>query len=404
MTPPTRTMVTWTEALAAVVRSCVPLDCEDVPARDALGRTVASEIVSPENVPSFSNSAMDGFAVSAADLAAGPATLPLAAAGPAGTAPPPLAPGFAAPIATGAPLPEGADTVVPVENTTRDNGRVALPGPLRKHTHVRDAGTDIRTGDVLLRPGDLLGPAEGSVLAALGIGTVSVYRRPRVAVIATGSELVPATETPGPAQIRESNSTAIGWACTMAGAQVDVLGIARDDHDAIRSLFTRALADWDVVISSGGVSVGERDLVRGILTELGVDSRVEAVRLKPGKPLAFGMSGRRLVFGLPGNPASAQVGMALFVQPALRALAGRLEPRPALWTAVARGMWPEPVDRDHAVRCRLGADNDVLVAHPAGDQGSHRIASMIGADALAIVEPGRRVSAGDPVAVVRLDA
>lgn len=397
-------MLVWTDALEIVLGCCAPLPAEQVALAEALGRTVATEVASPEDVPPFANSAMDGFAVRAADLVLGPASLPLAPPGPAGTAPPPLAAGHAAPIATGAPIPAGADTVVAVEDTRREGDRVLLPGPLSPGRHVRDVGSDLCVGDVLLRPGDPIGPAEGSVLAALGITTLSVHRAPRVAVVATGSELVPAHETPGPAQIRESNSTAIAWACARAGARVDVLGIAHDDDDAIRTLLTRGLERADVVVSSGGVSVGERDLVRGIFHDLGVESRVEAVRIKPGKPLAFGVRRSTLVFGLPGNPASAQVGIALFVQPALRALAGARAARPTLWPAQAAGAWPAAANRDHAVRCRLAVEGRALVATPTGDQGSHRIASMVGAHGLAVVGADRSVRPGDPVEVVRLDA
>jgi molybdopterin molybdotransferase len=401
---PHRTLLTWTDALDVVLAACATLPSEEIALADALGRTVAEEIRAPENVPPFANSAMDGFAVRAADLAAGPRVLPCAVAGPAGTAPPPLPSGHAAPIATGAPVPEGADTIVPVEDTESRDGGVLLPGPVATGRHVRNAGSDVRAGELLLVPGDHIGAAEGSVLAALGLTTVRAHRAPRVAIIATGSELVPANLTPGPAQIRESNSTAIAWACRTAGALPRFIGIARDDEAALRTLFAEGLAEADVVVSSGGVSVGERDLVRGILENLRVESRIEAVRLKPGKPLAFGVHGSTLVFGLPGNPASAQVGMALFVRPALLALSGRRDPRPILWPAVAGGEWPAPADRDHAVRCRLSVANGSLVATPTGDQGSHRIASMIGAHGLAIVEAGHRLTPGDPLGVVRLDA
>lgn len=397
-------LLSWTDALDVVLSACAVLPSEEVPLDECLGRTVAARVFSPEDLPSFANSAMDGFAVRAADLAAGPATLPLATPGPAGTAPPPLPAGHAAPISTGAPIPQGADTIVPVEDTRRDGDRVALPGPVETHHHIRDTGSDLHTGEVLLWPGDAIGPAEGSVLAAVGITSVTVHRRPRVAIVSTGSELVPHGETPGPAQIRQSNSVAIGWVCRMAGAEVDVLGIAHDDETAIREIFARGLSKADVMISSGGVSVGERDLVRGVLDELGVDRRVEGVALKPGKPLAFGVRGSTLVFGLPGNPASAQVGVALFVRPALLALAGRRQARPRLWPATAGGIWPSPTGRDHAVRCRLTSDVGTLVATPTGDQSSHRIASMVGADALAIVAADRDVRPGDPVAVLPLDA
>jgi molybdopterin molybdotransferase len=402
MTLRTRTTVPWTEALETVLAACAALPPEEVPLAEAHGRVLAGDAHAPDPVPPFANSAMDGYAVRAADLGDAGGRLPLVSAVPAGTAPPPLPAGRAAPIATGAPVPEGADTVVPVEDTERDGDGVVLPGGVEPGRHVRLAGSDTPAGAVLIRAGTPLGPAEGAILAGAGLVRVGVHRCARVAVVSTGSELVPAHETPGPAQIRESNSLAVSWACRDAGADVRVLGIARDDPDEVRALLARGLDETDVLISSAGVSVGERDLVRGALEGLGVATRVEAVAIRPGKPLIFGVRGETLVFGLPGNPASAQVGVALFVRPALRALAGVPQPRPLLLPAVAAGAWPPPAERDHAVRCRLGVEDGALVAVPTGDQGSHRMASMVGADALAIVPAGSRPGPGDPVSVVRL--
>lgn len=398
--PHHRDLPTWREALDAVLAACSPLPALEVPLEQARGRTLAEEVLADAPIPSFANSAMDGFAVRTADLDAGPRSLPLVALIPAGAAPPALAPGHAAPIATGAPIPDGSDAVVPVEEAELRDGRVYLPGPVMPGRNIRAAGSDVGAGDRLLAPGTVLGPAEAALLAAVGRVRVRTHRPPRVAVVATGSELVPPGTAPGPGQIRDSNSTALAWACRAAGAEVIPLGAVPDEPEAIRERLARGL-EADVLVSSGGVSVGELDLVRAALASLGVEEVIPGVRLKPGKPLAFGVRGRTLVFGLPGNPASAQVGLTLFVLPALRALAGNRSPAPRLEPAVAAGTWPPATSRDHAVRCRLDVEAGRLLAVPTGGQGSHRISSLVGAEALALVPPDRAVTPGDPVSVVR---
>jgi molybdopterin molybdotransferase len=342
---------------------------------------------------------MDGFAVRAWDLAAGPAELPFSEGGAAGRAPAPLPAGRAARVATGAPLPAGADTVVPIEQAEVADGVVRLPGAVPAGRHVRPAGSDLAAGPIPLEPGMVLRPAEGALLAAVGHREVLVFRRPRVAVLSTGAELVPPERRPGPAQIRDSNSTTLAWACRAAGADVSALGIAPDEPAPLRDLLAAGLEGSDALVTSGGVSVGERDLVREALAALGVEPGFWGVNLKPGKPCTFGRRGEALVFGLPGNPASALVGFELFVRPALRALGGRAEPRPRRVRARAEGEWPAQEARAHAVRCRFLRDESLRVL-PTGDQGSHRIGSLVGADCLAMLEPGRRVRPGEDVSVI----
>jgi molybdopterin molybdotransferase len=389
--------IPYEEALGRILARCRPTPAEEVPLAAAAGRVLAEALSATGPLPPFANSAMDGFAVRSVDLAGGPAALPVREGGAAGRAPEPLPPGVAARVATGAPIPEGADAVVPIEDATLEDGRARLPGGVRAGRHVREIGSDVRAGEPALPAGTPLGPGEGALLAALGIASLRVHRRPRVAVLSTGAELVPPEEPePGPARIRDANSTALVWACRAAGADVESLGIAPDEPGPLRGLLARGL-EADVLVTSGGVSVGERDLVREGLEALGVEPLFWRVDLRPGKPATAGVGPGGLALGLPGNPASALVGFELFVRPALRAVAGWAEPRPARWGAVAGGAWPAAERRAHAIRVRRAPDGRVA---PTGDQGSHRILSLVGAEALALIEPGRGVRAGDAVTVL----
>jgi molybdenum cofactor synthesis domain-containing protein len=390
-------LLPYAEALALVVDACRPTPVEEVGLDEAAGRVLAAPVRAREPVPPFANSAMDGFAVRAAELASGPAALPLREGGAAGRDPEPLGPGTAARVATGAPLPAGADAVVPIEDAEVTDGRVRLPGGVAPGRFVRAVGSDLGAGATGVRAGRALGPAEGALLAALGAVQVPVHRRPRVAILSSGAELVPPeTTTLGPAMIRDANGTALAWACRAAGADVVPLGIAPDEPEGLRALLARGL-EADALVSSAGVSVGERDLVREVHATLGVKEVFWGVDLKPGKPGTFGVRDGVPVLGLPGNPASALVGFTLFVRPALRALAGWAEPAPRPLEAIAAGTWPAPERRAHAVRCAVTADGRVA---PTGDQGSHRIASLVGADVLAMLEPGRTVTAGEAVRVI----
>jgi molybdopterin molybdotransferase len=343
---------------------------------------------------------MDGFALRADDLRARGGRLPLTDAVPAGTDPPPLAFGHAAPIATGGQIPAGADTVVPIEDAARADGWITVTADVARGAFIRRAGSDLETGATPLSAGQALDPAAGAVLAAIGATTIQVYRRPVVSVLATGSELVPPDAMPGPAQIRDSNSIALAWAHTRIGAEVRQIGIATDDEARLHALLTAAL-DADVVVTCAGVSVGERDLVRMTLAKLGVQPHFWGIDLKPGKPVAFGTAGDIPVIALPGNPASALVCSTLIAEPAVRARAGWAQPGPRWEHATAGQGWPAAERRMHAVRCHLTDTGEGAVAVPTGDQRSHRLGSMVGADALALIEAGRDVTPGQRVRITR---
>jgi len=381
-------VISLNEAVDLVLAAVRPVAAERVPLLEALGRTAAADVVSPEDVPSFDNSAMDGFAARGADLAgvARSDGLPIVVEIPAGSvAAEPLGPGDAARIMTGAPLPAGADTVVQAEHTEERDGRVFVRTAPAAGRNVRYAGEDVRRGDVVLPRGAALGPAELGLLASIGVEELAVARRPRVAILATGSELVPLGQPLGPGQIRNSNSFA-AWGQTLAaGAEPVLLGIAPDDPDETRRLISRAL-DEDVTITSGGVSVGDYDFVKQIEAELGVERRFWGVATKPGKPFAFGVRDGRLVFGAPGNPVAAMVSFELYIRPALLALQGRRDIwRPWLTAAAAEAV-KATRDRVEVRRCLLARDGrgDWRFT-TTGPQGSGILRSMVLADGLVFV-------------------
>ncbi len=387
-------MISIHEALDAVLAAVSPPQAEEVQLLDALGRAAAEEIVSPEQVPSFANSAMDGFAVAGAELDAGRREFTVTVDIPAGrSVSEPVGPGDAARIMTGAPLPPGVDTVVQVEHTASHGDRMTVEEVPARGLNVRRAGEDVTAGDVLVERGARLGPAEIGLLAAVGIQRVSVARRPRVAILATGSELVPAGLPLEPGQIRNSNSFTAYGQTLGAGAEPVLLGIARDDVDETRRLLAAALEN-DVVITSGGVSVGDYDFVKQVQDELGVERRFWGVATKPGKPLAFGVRGDTLVFGVPGNPVAAMVSFEMYVRPALLALQGRPDVyRPYLFAA-ADGPVKRTKDRTEARRCRLVHRGRGWGFTTTGPQGSGILSSMSGAEALDFVPPG--YAGGEP--------
>lgn len=381
-------MISINEAVDTVLAAVRPLGSEEAPLLECLGRTVAEDIVSPEAVPSFDNSAMDGYALRAADLEAGRREFRVVADIPAGSlVDKEICCGEAVKIMTGAPLPLGVDTVVPVELTEQREGTMILHDVVRAGQNVRRAAEDVSVGDVLLPRGACLGPAEIGLLASVGCERPVVVRRPRVAVLATGSELVPLGRPLGPGQIRNSNSfTAYGQVLN-AGAEPVLLGIARDDLDETRRLLATAL-EHDVVMTSGGVSVGEYDFVKQVQEELGVERRFWGVATKPGKPLAFGVRGDTLVFGVPGNPVASMVSFELFIRPALLAMQGRVD----LYRPWVNAAAMEPVrrsrERTEARRCRLVRQGDGWGFSTTGPQGSGILRSMALADGLAFIPPG----------------
>lgn len=372
------------EALARVLARVRPLEPERVPVHAAAGRVLAEDVAAAVDLPSFRSSAMDGYALRAADT---PGTLPvvfrIAAGLPADRA---LAAGEAMAISTGGAVPEGADAVVPIEIVVEQDNKLEIPEAVTAGAHIRPVGGDVRAGDPLLAAGTLLGAAQVGALAAAGVAEVAVGRRPAVVVISTGTELRRPGEPLGPGQIYESNSPMLAAAFAAAGAVVERIGPVADDEDEHRAALERGLGA-DVLVSSGGVSVGPHDLVRRVLAELGTEEDFWGVAVRPGKPLAFGTRGRTLVFGLPGNPVSSLVAVELFVRPALLALQGASSPGPRWETGRLAGPIRRNGARDELVRARRAREDSALL-EPLGGQESHMIARAAGADALVLVPAG----------------
>jgi molybdopterin molybdotransferase len=373
------------------VLACVtPLPGETVVlGLSALGRVLAEDVTASEPVPAFDSSAMDGFAVRAQDLAGARASDPIAlrvtdearAGAPASRA---VSAGEAISISTGAVVPRGADAIVRVEDTRQHGDRVEIGAAPAAGRDVRRAGEDIRPGDTVMRGGTVLGPAALGVLASLGRTRILCARRPRVSVLVTGDELVGPDEPLLPGGVRDSSSQSIPALARCAGGEVAHAARVRDDAVATREAIARALADADVTVICGGVSVGSHDHVRPALQALGAREVFWGVALKPGRPTWFGTAAGTLVFGLPGNPVSAMVTFVLLVRPAIRALLGARDSDQTA-TAVLDSDYAKQPGRAHAVRCRLIAREDGWHAEPTGAQGSHILTSMLDADALAMV-------------------
>ena len=408
------------EARERMLAGVEPLPSEDVALEDAAGRVLATPIRSLLTLPPWDNSAMDGFAVRAADVASAtveaPVLLPVVGESAAGRAPSAFVEsGTAVRILTGAQMPTGADTIVPVEDTDAPMGAADLPHRVAVNrsrpvgAHVRSAGGDLRAGMPLLDPGTELTAAHLALVAAGGHGRVTVHRRPRVAVMTTGDELVPPGEALGVAQIPDSNSIGLLTLARAAGADARSLGIGRDVLEDVVGRLEQGLQWADVIVASGGVSVGAHDVVKDAFAKIG---RIDLwrVAVQPGKPVAFGHARRAdgadgaLLFGLPGNPVSSQVTFELFVRPALRRMAGH---RDVIGREIVRARMSERVNkavgRRAFLRVRLVDTTDGWRAEPAGGQESHMLTALAAADGLAIVgEEMEAVEAGDEVEVIRL--
>jgi molybdopterin molybdotransferase len=394
-------LLTLEEALARILERVTPLTAEPVALADAAGRVVSEPPVARVDLPPFASSAMDGFAVRAEET---PGALPIAfriAAGSPATESLPA--GAAASIATGGAVPDGADAVVPVEQTAEENGHVDILEPARPSAHIRPRGGDVRKGEVVVPAGTRIGAAQVGALAAAGVAEVRCSRRPRVAVLATGSELRSPGETLEPGEIFESNRATIAAVLAAAGAEVEQLPVVRDEETAHREALERGLSA-DVLVTSGGVSMGPHDLVRRIASELGVEEVFWGVAVKPGKPLSFGVREATLVFGLPGNPVSSLVGSLLFVQPALLALQGASEPRPTYDTGRTASALRRNPHRDEFVRARREPGDELgVVLEPLAGQESHMIVRAAAADALIHVPRGSgEIAPGAPVRYLTL--
>jgi molybdopterin molybdotransferase len=391
-------LISITEARQRVLDAVTRLGDEDVSLDAALGRVLAEDVTSAIAVPPFDSSGMDGYALIAGPEAELEVIDEARAGHPASEA---LRPGAAIRISTGAAVPEGADAVVPVERTTAPaggDGRVRVP-ETAPGANIRRAGEDIRAGDVLLRAGTTLGAAELGVAASVGRASLRCALRPRVVVLATGDELTPPGEPLGPGRIYGSNGFALGAQVERAGATLAGRGTVPDTPDGTREAIREALEDADVVIVSGGVSVGPHDHVKDALHELGVEEHFWGVLLRPGKPTWFGTRDGTLAFGLPGNPVSAMVTFQLFARPALAALQGAAPDAPRTTAVLAHPVARNP-RREEAVRVRLRHTDQGLEAETTGEQGSHMLTSMLGADGLAMIAPGDgELAAGERVEV-----
>jgi molybdopterin molybdotransferase len=414
-------LVPLDEAIAFVLAGCPPLPPRSVTVAEAAGGVLAEPVAATEDVPQFANTAMDGYAVRVADLAGAtetPVVLPVVAEVAAGhPAPRPLAPGEAMRIFTGAPVPEGADAVVMVERTARRDGEgpdgtdaVELLWEPAPGEHVRPPAGDLQAGDVVFDAGDELTPARLGVLASLGVTEVVAYPRPRVGVLSTGDELVEGPDPLKPGQIRDSNRPTLLAAVAAAGFEPVDLGRADDDEEAITAALARGVATCDAVLSSGGVSMGDLDLVRVVLDRMG-DMRWMQVAIRPAKPFAFGRvegpGGTAVpVFGLPGNPVSSLVSFEMIARPALRRIAGHRPDR--LHRARIAAVADEPLGRKadgkvHFARVTAAVGPDGVVhVRPSGGQGSHQLAAAARADALAVLPDGDGVAPGESVPIVVL--
>lgn len=373
------------EALQIVLSQVRPLSTETVPLAEAGDRILAAPLVADQDLPPFAAATMDGYAVIAGDVSPWREIIGEQFAGSMSEIE--VTPGTAARITTGAPLPLGADAVVPVENTELADDHVVIhQESVTDGENVRPVGADLREGDVLIEAGATIGPAEIGLLASLGHGTVSVFRRPRISVLSTGDELVEPHETPGPGQIRDSNRFSLVVAARRAGAEVVWSGHAPDEVGALRDLLAERIAESDIVLTSGGVSMGDKDLVKGLLGELAT-VHFRRLFMKPGKPLNFATVGDTLIFGLPGNPVSALVGFEIFVQAAIRAMAGRTDVVPRT-VPVILSHDVESGDRLEYQRAVVWADGEgVLHARNTGSQISARLMSLVGANAFLLVAP-----------------
>ena len=397
-----RGMLSFEDALAEVLRRTGPLPAVRVPLEDAAGRVLSEPVLARADLPSADLSLMDGYAVRAADGAAG-AVLRVAFEVAAGaTSPRALAPGECARIFTGAPLPDGADAVVMQERAVREGAHARFHEGAHPGQHVRRRGEELRGGAVALGAGTLLGPAELSLAASCGLAHVSVHAAPRCALLATGDELLPPGSAAEPGKLVESNTFALAAMARAAGAEPVTLGIVRDDLKAIaHRLETRA----DVVVSSGGASVGDYDFAQAALERAGGKVVFHQVAIRPGKPTLLGeLPGGRLYFGLPGNPAAAMLTFELFVRPALRRLLGEADPsRPVALARFEGKTLARPPGMTFFARGRATFFAEALVFRAPHAQSSMQIGSWVGANALAVLPPGPgEVKSGDAVDVMLL--
>jgi molybdopterin molybdotransferase len=397
-------LITVAEAQRLVLERAKPLEAERVPIERATGRVLAEPAAAAVDLPPFPSSAMDGFALRSADTAGAPVTLPvverIAAGHPASRA---LQAGEAMAIATGGAVPEGADAVVPIEHVEEGEGGLAVGVAVEAGVNVRERGGDVRAGETVLEPGVVLGPAQVGALAAAGVAELQATKRPRVGILVTGSEL----RTPGEAleagQIYESNGLLLATALQLAGAVPAHLGVVADTEEEHRRTMERALLGFDMLVTTGGASVGPHDLVRKVQADLRVEELFWGVAMKPGKPVAFGVRRDHLVFNLPGNPVSVLATFELLVRPAVNALLGLPSPLPAFRHGTLAAAVRRNADRDEFVRSALAGSDGEAVLEPVRGQESHMIVRSGRARALVWIPAGEgELAAGADVRFLEL--
>ncbi len=402
-------MISFEKARQIVLDSVSALESVETPILDALGLVAAEELTAAEQIPPFDNSAMDGYAVRAEDTKGAsdqnPVELEVLMDLPAGShTDRSVGPGQAIRIMTGAPIPLGVDTVVQVELTEKlSDDRVLILEEHEENKNIRRAGEDIAVGRSVLRPGDGITPAKIGLLASVGRARVKIVRRPVVAVLATGDELLEAHESLEPGKIRSSNSYTIISQIRACGAEANYLGIARDTMDDVRSHMEKGLSA-DMIVSSGGVSVGDYDYVKSALEELGVEFKFTKVGIKPGKPTVFGLLGDKPVFGLPGNPVSSMVTFEQFVRPALLKMMGRRKLlRPVVSAVLEEDIRKKP-ERASLIRAIVRKEGSEYFASTTGPQGSGILVSMDLANGIILFERGEKLlKKGDRAKVQLID-
>ena len=392
-------MPTFEVARSMILSSVSPLGVERVELLAALGRVVAEDVAAPWDLPLCDNSAMDGFAVREADCRVG-GFLRVTGYIPAGGAvTPAIDPGCAVRIMTGAPIPPGCDAVVPVEETEERDDAVLLRERVNRLQHIRFRGEDVRSGDTVVSAGAVIRPPEISMLASFGKATVPVYRRARVAILSTGDELIELGEQPGSGRIINSNALSLAAAVREIGAEPVILGIARDNRESHREKMTEGLKA-DALITSAGVSAGDRDLVRDCLAELDVRQLFWKVDIKPGGPVAFGMREGKPVFSLPGNPVSTMVTFEELVRPALLRMMGHRRVIKPYVQATLRTEVRKKAGKVHFLRVRIEVENGRYRAISAGDQNTGILGTMLRANGIAVLPKDKTMfSPGEEVAV-----
>lgn len=396
-------MLSYEQARQTVLENITPAGIEQVDLIDAVGRVLVEDIVAPWDMPLWDNSAMDGYALRIADCGTVPCKLKVTGYIPAGARADGIEvkPGCAVKIMTGAPVPVGADAIVPIEETEETSGeQVTIQAAVADRQHVRFRGEDVRSGQTVIAAGTIIRPPEVSMLASLGRSRVPVYLRPVVAILSTGDELIEVGRTPGDGEIINSNTLALAAAVREAGGIPRVIGIARDNLESHRDKLQEGLKA-DMLVTSAGVSAGDRDLVRVVLEELGVKQVFWKVGIKPGKPTAFGVKDGKPVFSLPGNPVSSLITFEEFARPALLRMMGQRQVlRPTFRAVLRDDIKNRESDRTVLLRIRLEREEGRFYAATSGKQQTGLLKTMVNSAAIAVIPPGRGfMAAGEEVDV-----